>query len=208
MIMLFGVAIIAFLSGSIPWGLILTRISTSTDIRKQGSGNIGATNVRRVAGPVIGALTLLGDVLKGALPVLLAVQMIPPETVWNEVGISIVSFSAFAGHLFPVFLKFKDGGKGVATAAGCFLVISPVGCLIALLVFIMVVYCSNYISAGSMASAAVLPAAVWITTHSVLFTGTALLIAIFIGFRHTDNIRRLIRGTEPAIRQTGKQKTL
>ncbi len=204
MILLLGLAVLAFLSGSIPWGLILTRLFTSTDIRKQGSGNIGATNVRRMAGPAIGALTLAGDVLKGALPVLLAIQIIPHGTVWNEAGISIVAFSAFSGHLFPVFLKFKTGGKGVATSAGCFLVISPPGFFMVLLVFIMVSYWNNHVSTGSMAAAASLPVAVWLTTRSVIFTGTALLIALGIGLRHTDNIRRLIRGTEPVIRQNTK----
>ncbi len=201
---LVGLTVFAYVSGSIPWGLILTRVFTSTDIRKQGSGNIGATNVRRIAGPAIGALTLLGDVLKGALPVFLAVQMIPPVTIWNEVGISIVAFSAFTGHLFPIFLKFKTGGKGVATAAGCFLVISPLGCLITLLIFIVVLYRSHYVSAGSMAAAAALPVAVWISAHSIIFTGTAILVAILIGLRHSDNVQRLIRGTEPAFRKDRK----
>jgi len=204
MMMLFGLVVLAFLSGSVPWGLILTRMFASTDIRKQGSGNIGATNVSRIAGTTLGAFTLLGDALKGALPVFFAVQMIPSGAAWNASGISLVAFSAFAGHLFPIYLKFKTGGKGVATAAGCFLVISPLGCLIAFLIFFIVMYWSNHVSAGSMAAAAVLPAAVWITTGSTVFSGTAVLIAILIGWRHTDNIRRLIRGTEPVIRETRK----
>ena len=111
----------AYLLGSIPWGLVLTRLFTSVDIRQQGSGNIGATNVRRVAGTTLGALTLAGDVLKGAFPVWLAVTITAPNELWGEIYISLVAFAAFSGHLYPVYMKFKDGGKGLQLPEGALL---------------------------------------------------------------------------------------
>ena len=130
--LLFGgflLTVSAYFLGSIPFGLVLTRLFTSIDIRKTGSGNIGATNVRRMAGNLLGVLTLIGDVLKGALPVFLATALVRGEAGnIPEMIIAFVATGAFIGHLFPVYLKFKTGGKGVATAFGCFLVISPWRC--------------------------------------------------------------------------------
>jgi len=191
--------IFAYLLGSIPWGLILTRLFTPINIRQVGSGNIGATNVRRMAGPRLGVLTLAGDILKGAFPVWLAVSMTTPNEVWGALYIALVAFSAFMGHLYPVYLKFKSGGKGVATAAGCFGVISPVALVILILVFIMFVCWSNRVSLASLAAAAVLPAAIWKATGSEVMLGCAVVTTIFIYFRHMDNIKRLLAGTEPPI---------
>lgn len=191
--------VFAYLLGSIPWGLVLTRLFTSANIRQEGSGNIGATNVGRVAGPGLGVLTLAGDMLKGAVPVWLAVKITVPIQFWSLIYISLVAFVAFIGHLFPVYMKFKNGGKGVATTAGCFVVISPVAFVVTILVFVMFVCWSGRVSLASLAAAAVLPVAVWKTTGSGIITGCALLMAIFIYFRHTDNIKRLLTGTEPAI---------
>ena len=165
--------IFAYLLGSIPWGLILTRLFTSINIRQVGSGNIGATNVARMAGPGLGAVTLAGDILKGAFPVWLAVSMTTPNEVWSDLFIAIVAFAAFTGHLYPVYMKFKNGGKGVATAAGCFGVISPVALVILILVFIMVVCWSNRVSLASLAAAAVLPVAIWKATGSEVMLGCA-----------------------------------
>jgi glycerol-3-phosphate acyltransferase PlsY len=191
--------IFAYLLGSIPWGLILTRLFTSINIRQVGSGNIGATNVARMAGPGLGAVTLAGDILKGAFPVWLAVSMTTPNEIWSDLFIAIVAFAAFTGHLYPVYMKFKSGGKGVATAAGCFGVISPVALVILILVFIMVVCWSNRVSLASLAAAAVLPVAIWKATGSEVMLGCAFITTIFIYFRHADNIKRLLTGTEPAI---------
>jgi len=189
----------AYLLGSIPWGLVLTRLFTSVDIRQLGSGNIGATNVRRVAGTTLGALTLAGDVLKGVLPVWLAVTITAPNELWGEIYISLVALAAFSGHLYPVYMKFKDGGKGVATAGGCFVVISPMACVVAILVFILFVCLFKRASAASLAAAAALPVAVWYVTGSGVLTGCAVVTAIFIYFRHIDNIKRLLSGAEPSI---------
>ncbi len=200
MLKFIALPVFAYLLGSIPWGLVLTRMFTSVDIRQHGSGNIGATNVRRLAGPVLGALTLAGDALKGAIPVWLALTITGPGDVRGESYIAIVALCAFAGHLYPLFLKFKSGGKGVATAAGCFLVISPVAGIVAILVFIMFVCWLDRVSAGSLAAAAVLPIAVWEASHSGVLTACAAVITIFIYARHKDNIKRLLSGTEPTIR--------
>ena len=191
--------IFSYLLGSIPIGLILTRLFTPINIRQVGSGNIGATNVGRMAGPGLGVLTLTGDILKGAFPVWLAASMTTPNDVWGALYIALVAFSAFMGHLYPVYLKFKNGGKGVATAAGCFGVISPVALIILVLVFIMFVCWSNRVSIASLSAAAVLPVAIWKATGSEVLLGCAVLTAIFIYFRHADNIKRLLAGTEPLI---------
>ena len=191
--------IFAYLLGSIPWGLILTRLFTSINIRQVGSGNIGATNVARMAGPRLGVLTLVGDILKGAFPVWLAVSMTTPNEVWGELYIALVAFAAFTGHLYPVYMKFKNGGKGVATAAGCFGVISPVSLVILILVFILFVCLSNRVSLASLAAAAVLPVAIWKATGSEVMLGCAIITSLFIYFRHVDNIKRLLTGAEPAI---------
>ena len=191
--------IFAYLLGSVPWGLILTRLFTPINIRQVGSGNIGATNVVRMAGTGLGILTLVGDTLKGAFPVWFAVTMTTANDVWGAHYIALVAFAAFIGHLYPVYLKFKDGGKGVATAAGCFGVISPVALIILILVFILFVCWSNRVSLASLAAAAVLPIAIWKATGSVVMLGCAIITTIFIYLRHMDNIKRLLAGTEPSI---------
>jgi glycerol-3-phosphate acyltransferase PlsY len=191
--------IFSYLLGSIPWGIIFTRLFTPINIREVGSGNIGATNVARMAGPGLGVLTLAGDILKGAFPVWLAVSMAALNESWGELYIALVAFAAFMGHLYPVYMKFKNGGKGVATAAGCFGVISPVALVILVLVFILFVCWSNRVSLASLAAAAVLPVAIWKATGSKVMLGCAVVTTIFIYFRHVDNIKRLISGKEPAI---------
>jgi glycerol-3-phosphate acyltransferase PlsY len=194
-----GLIVFSYLLGSVPFGLVLTKAFTSVDIRRDGSGNIGATNVRRLAGKKLGILTLAGDVLKGAFPVWLAMKISTPDHMWGEIYISLVALSAFSGHLYPVYTKFKNGGKGVATAAGCFLVISPFSCFVAVLVFILFVCWTHRASVGSLAASAILPVAVWKATQSTVMTGCALVTAGFIYIRHAGNIKRLLSGIEPKI---------
>ena len=191
--------VFAYVLGSIPWGIVLTRLFTSVDIRREGSGNIGATNVGRIAGPTLGVLTLIGDMLKGAIPVWIAVVLTAPNSLWGEIYISVVSLAAFSGHLYPVYMRLKKGGKGVATAAGCFAVISPMAFVVVALVFIMFVCWLNIVAVASLAAAAVLPVAIWQATGSGILTGCAVVTAIAIYFRHMDNIKRLFEGTEPVI---------
>ena len=196
-----GLPVCAYLLGAIPWGVVLTRIFTSVDIRKLGSGNIGATNVSRVAGSTLGLLTFIGDLLKGAVPVYLAAIFAAENQGAGDLLPAITSLAAFFGHLYPLFMRFKNGGKGVATCAGCFLVLSPPACLSALLTFLMVVFISRRVSAGSLAAAVVLPCMVWFTTQSPPITVSAFIMAVFIFIRHTDNIKRLIFGNEPVFRE-------
>jgi glycerol-3-phosphate acyltransferase PlsY len=199
MIKLFVLPVFAYLLGSIPWGIVLTRLFSSVDIQREGSGNIGATNVVRIAGPTLGVLTLLGDMLKGGIPVWIAGVLVNSNGLWGEIYISLVALAAFSGHLYPVYMKFKKGGKGVATAAGCFAVISPTAFMVAILVFIMFICWLNIVAVASLAAAAVLPVAVWKATGSGVLTGCAVVTAIFVYFRHTDNIKRLLKGAEPVI---------
>lgn len=195
----FFLVLVAYLSGSLPCGLILTKCFTNVDLRKQGSGNIGATNVRRTAGNLLGALTLGGDVLKGALPVYFAMRLLPETVPGREVYLGLAALAAFGGHLYPIYLGFKDGGKGVATTAGCFLMLSPWAALVALLVFILGVCSFNRVSVGSLGAAVVLPLAVWKATGAPFLTGCSALIAALIIYRHRDNIKRLISGREPQL---------
>jgi len=191
--------VFAYLLGSIPWGLVLTRKFSSVDIRQEGSKNIGAANVKRVAGLQLGVLTLAADLLKGVLPVFLAGIMTAPDDFRSELFLSFVAFSAFSGHLYPVFMKFKNGGKGVATAAGCFLVLSPIACGAAILIYILVVCLFNRSSLGSLVASATLPLAVLAVSRSGIMTGCAGVMVILIYYRHKDNIRRLLSGTEPVL---------
>jgi len=182
--------VLAYLIGAIPTGVVLTRLTGSADIRKAGSGNIGATNVYRVAGKKLGVLTLIGDILKGLLPVL-AVQAagMPQETV------ALVAAAAFIGHCYPVYLRFK-GGKGVATALGIFLVLSPPAVLVAVLLFVGLVWKWRYISLGSICAAALMPILVlWFEASTGLFAASVFIGGMVV-IRHRSNIERLLAGTE------------
>lgn len=198
-LILIGIIPLSYLLGSIPWGLILTRIFAAKDITAAGSKNIGATNVRRIAGSKLGGLTLLGDMAKGVLPVYLAAGLATANSESGEIFTALTALSAFAGHLYPIYLKFKNGGKGVATGAGCFILLSPMGCLVSILVFILVICITNRASAGSLAGAAILPLSVWAASGSAVLTLCAAIMTVFIVYRHRDNIRRLLAGTEPVI---------
>ena len=191
-----GLLILAYLLGSIPWGLILARIFSGQDIRLKGSHNIGATNVMREAGALPGLLTLAVDFLKGAIPVYLALLAFGSANGSVDIFLAGVALAAFLGHLYPLYLKFRDGGKGVATAAGCFAVVSPPAVLVAFGIFIVMLFVVRRVSVGSLAAAATLPAAIWLATDSVMILGAACIIAFFIFIRHRDNLKRLAAGKE------------
>ena len=197
----FGVLLLlAYLLGSIPWGLILTRVFAGNDIRLKGSGNIGATNVTRETGVIPGVLTLAGDILKGAVPVYLSLLAFGSIQVSGQIYLSCVLLAAFLGHLFPLYLKFRDGGKGVATAAGCFAVVSPAAVLAATVIFIVMLLIARRVSVGSLCAAAALPVTVWLATNSTTMTTTAAIVAFLIFVRHQDNMKRLLTGKEPEFR--------
>ena len=187
----------AYLLGSIPFGLILAKLFAGSDIRKSGSGNIGATNVARVVGPAAGILTLLLDVAKGAAAVWLAGRF----SEQNSTALMLAGVFALLGHCFPVWLGF-NGGKGVAAALGVFLMLSPMAALSALLVFILVSLAWRYVSLGSVSAAAVMPLLMyflWAPGHApplVVDFGTLFASALII-FKHDANLQRLVDGTEP-----------
>ena len=197
--MLISLPVLAYLFGSIPWGIVIAPFFTPKDIRQQGSGNIGATNVLRIAGFKAGALVLTADVLKGTLPLLLAVKMVNISTMSGQAYLSFVALAAFGGHLYPLYLGLKDGGKGVATALGCLLVLSPVTSLILILIFVLMVCMTGRVSVGSLSGAAALPFILWKSTGSWALTLCAVVISVFIFVRHKENILRLINGTESKI---------
>jgi glycerol-3-phosphate acyltransferase PlsY len=195
----------AYFLGSIPFGLILAKLFAGSDIRKSGSGNIGATNVARVAGPAAGILTLLLDVAKGSAAVWLAGRF----TDQSSTAMTLAAATALIGHCYPVWLKFK-GGKGVATALGVFLMLAPWAALGALLVFIVVSVAWRYVSLGSVSAAAAMPLLMyflWAPGHApplVVDFGTLFASGLVI-FNHDANLQRLMDGTEPKF-SFGKSK--
>lgn len=184
---------LAYLLGSIPTGVLVARVFGGTDPRKAGSGNIGATNVSRTSGKAAGALTLAGDIIKGALPVLVAFWL-GGETLF----VSLVGLAAFVGHLLPVFLGFS-GGKGVATACGVLVVISPAATLLAAAVFAAAAALKRYVSLASMLSAAAMPVFLYLIDDVREYAPLGAAIAVLIIIKHRDNIKRLASGTENRI---------
>ncbi len=190
----------AYALGSIPFGLLVARVFGHADIREKGSGNIGATNVRRTAGNLPALLTLSGDVLKGALPVWLAGGLFPAGTsTWSDAYLCLTALCAFGGHLYPLYLRGRSGGKGVATAAGGLVAISPLALTVSLLVFVMSACWFNRVSVASLLATGLLPLIVWKTTNSAVVCGWALLTFILIAWRHRENIVRLAKDAEPRI---------
>ncbi|MBW6521819.1 MAG: glycerol-3-phosphate 1-O-acyltransferase PlsY [Desulfoarculaceae bacterium] len=183
-----------YLVGAIPFGLLVGRI-VGADVRLEGSGNIGATNVGRVLGKKMGALTLVCDVAKGFLPVWVAASLLPETAVNREWMVMVCGLATVVGHMFPLYLKFK-GGKGVATALGVFLFISPGGVLISLFVFVAAVAVSGYVSVGSLAATALIPLWLWMLGEPPAILAVALVIVALIWFQHRSNIGRLRRGEE------------
>lgn len=193
--------IFAYLLGSIPTGIIVSKAFGSVDPRTQGSKNIGATNVFRTGGKMLGLITLIGDILKGFIPVVIAKGYIN-SYFW----IAVIASAAFLGHLFPIFLKFK-GGKGIATALGVFLALSPLPALLSLLVFGGVVFKWRYVSLGSLTAAALFPIFLFFLDNRPIFIPFAIIIAMLIFYRHKDNISRLRAGKESKIGQAKTQLT-
>lgn len=191
----FILCILAYLMGSIPTGIIISKKFSNIDIQSEGSGNIGATNVARLLGKKFGALTLLGDIIKGCVPVVLALWLIGTGNLKADVRISLVALFAVVGHMYPIFLGFR-GGKGIATSAGVFLVLSPLAVLADILIFLLVLIKWRIVSLGSLCAALCMPVLVALFTDSKIFILLAVTIAALIFFRHRENIEKLLHGEE------------
>jgi acyl phosphate:glycerol-3-phosphate acyltransferase len=193
-------AALSYLSGSIPFGYVLVRIFLGADVRKTGSGNIGATNVSR-SSPKLGLVTLLLDALKGLVPVLLVSRIFPEPERYGLMGVA--ALFAILGHLFPVWLKFR-GGKGVATGLGSWVAIAPESVLVMVVVFVLMVAIFRYISLGSITAAAIFPLAAWILRDyhesPIVLACMAAASAVII-WKHRPNLQRLFAGTERRFRQ-------
>lgn len=191
------ILIVSYLLGSIPFGVLIAKLFGGRDVRRAGSGNIGATNVARVAGPIAGILTLLLDAAKGWFAVWLAARMMHGEAL----AMALAGLFAMLGHCFPVWLRLR-GGKGVATAAGVFAALCPAAMLAALILFLLVVGFWRYVSLGSIAAAAAIPILIYLLwaphfAPPVSVTLISLVIATLVVYQHRGNIARLVRGEEP-----------
>jgi len=182
--------IFAYLLGSIPTGVILAKAFSNVDPRTQGSKNIGATNIYRTAGKKLGVITLLGDILKGVIPVVIA-----RSALESHFWIGAVALAAFIGHLYPIFLKFK-GGKGIATGLGAFLALAPLSAILSFLVFLAVVYKWRYISLGSLTATVAFPIFLALLSPHYMYIPFAVIIGVLIFYRHRENIQRLLAGRE------------
>lgn len=181
--------VVAYLIGSVPVGIILSKIR-GVDPRKTGSGNIGATNVMRAAGKVFGVITLAGDIVKGLVPTALAIHYKQPYLVVAAIGLA-----TFLGHLFPVYLRFR-GGKGVATALGVYLAISPCAIMVSIFVFILTLVKWRFVSLGSLTGTALVPITLIVLHEPFEYICLSLIIGILIFIKHKDNIKRLVEGNE------------
>ncbi|HTS67061.1 MAG TPA: glycerol-3-phosphate 1-O-acyltransferase PlsY [Candidatus Acidoferrales bacterium] len=183
---------IAYLLGAIPFGYLLVKWKTGADVRSKGSGNIGATNVMRTTGRATGIATLLLDIAKGYFAVWIADRL----THGDWLAMSAAALAVMAGHAFPVFLRFQ-GGKAVASFVGAFLCLTPLALAVEVIVFVVIVAWTRYISMGSIIGAATFPLAVWLVARAPIPALAASVVAAgFIIYRHRSNIERLRSGTE------------
>jgi glycerol-3-phosphate acyltransferase PlsY len=192
-------AIAGYFLGSIPFGYLLVRAFRGADVRTTGSGNIGATNVARTS-PLLGIFTLLLDVLKGMAAVGIALALSPGDRTVAFVA----ALAAVAGHIFPVWLRFR-GGKGVATGLGSFILLTPKAVLLAMAVFVIMLAAFRFVSLASVTGAAFLPLFTLVLRegHSTQI-GTVAIAAFLIILKHRPNMQRLVAGTEPKFKANRK----
>ena len=192
------IGLFGYLLGSVPTGVLLAKLFSKVDPRKVGSKNIGATNIFRTAGKSLGILTLVGDVLKGVIPTVIAMHwgLADQWGLSHHVWIALAGLSCFLGHIFPIFLGFK-GGKGVATALGVYLPISTTSVLIECFIFLGTVWKWRFISLGSIICATTIPILIaFFRSDSQAYFIVSVIIAALILYRHQSNISRLLQGTE------------
>lgn len=205
------IALIAYLLGSIPFGYVLVRLFRKEDIREQGSGNIGATNVVRSGAKGLGALTFLLDALKGYVAVAAAAWVLDLHALQQvslQSATAAAALAAIVGHIFPVWLGYK-GGKGVATAFGVFVAVAWLPAVASLLVFIVVFALSRYVSLGSILGAAAFPVFAFLAPHfpyEASMIAVILIVPLIVVVKHRQNIDRLIHGTEHRFGKTKASK--
>ncbi len=188
-----------YLSGSVPFGLVTAKLFLGVDVRQVGSGNIGATNAARAGGKKLGVLVLVLDSLKAVIPVYLT-QRLMAGTERGDVWVMAVAIAAFAGHLFPVWLRFK-GGKGVATGLGIFLVLAPVAALAGLATWVGVYLATRVSSVGSLAGTLVCVVVGFTLLGVTPISLAGATVGALIWWRHRENIGRLVRGEEAGFRK-------
>jgi acyl phosphate:glycerol-3-phosphate acyltransferase len=211
MFLLSFIIILSYLAGSIPTGLVVSRFAKGVDIRNHGSGNIGSTNVFRTLGWKWGLVVQFGDIAKGLLAVLVIARLhygdfpFHNRTPFEDFTIVqiLAGLSAVMGHIFSVFLKFK-GGKGINTAAGMLVGIAPIDISIALIVFLLVLFSTGYVSLGSISAATAFPTTMFVrfnllnvnipSYHTLIFFSIATSLLLI--YTHRSNIKRLIAGSE------------
>jgi len=191
---LLGALLFGYLLGSIPFGVIFTRMAGLGDIRKVGSGNIGATNVLRTGRKGLAAATLVGDALKGTAAVLVAAH-------WGEHFAILAALGAFLGHLYPVWLRFK-GGKGVATFIGVLIGLNWIAALIFAAIWLGVAFVSRYSSLSALIASAATPVILWLLGQPSM-AGISVILVVLLWWKHSPNITRLLAGTEGKIGQKG-----
>lgn len=188
--------VLAYLIGTIPFGLLVVKLTTGKDVRESGSGNIGATNVLRTTGRLAGVLTLVLDIAKAFLAVWLADRLSNGSVLW----MSFAALAVLLGHAFPVWLRFK-GGKAVAAFVGAFAYLTPVPLLAVILIFVALVAWTRYLSLGSIIAAGLFPLACWMILHPEWpVLAVAVAAAILIIWRHKSNIGRIRAGNENVFR--------
>jgi glycerol-3-phosphate acyltransferase PlsY len=189
-------AIVGYIVGSLPLGFLIARGRRGIDLRRVGSGNVGAANVYRSAGRFLGILVMLVDVCKGASGVLLARVL----DGGSGEGAALAGLGAVVGHVYPVWLRFV-GGKGVAVACGVFALLAPVATLFAAIVFVAATWITRYVSLGSVLATVTLPAVEWTRAGPEPVTLVATAASMLILFRHRGNLARILQGTERRLGQ-------
>ncbi|MCF8130370.1 MAG: glycerol-3-phosphate 1-O-acyltransferase PlsY [Deltaproteobacteria bacterium] len=184
-----------YLLGAVPFGKIIAQMAAKIDITQRGSKNIGATNVARELGLKWGLLTLALDVLKGLVPVLVFMAFSFRGDISSQMALAVVALCPLLGHQFSIFMGFR-GGKGVATALGIYLALSPIACALGLLVFLMVMLKWDFVSLGSMISAGSIPIFLTLLHQPKAVVLASVIMAALIYFRHRENVLRLVRGEE------------
>lgn len=184
--------LLCYMIGSIPFSYIFAYWLKGVDVRQRGSGNVGATNVLRTAGPLVGVLALIGDLIKGGVGAWLALR------TGNPYLLMLCPLAVVIGHCYSVFLRFR-GGKAVASSGGVVLFLFPQVGLILLAIFIIMALASRYVSLASITVALVLPFLVWISGYDTPFVLLSAIMAALVIYRHRENLQRLRQGSEPRL---------